>query len=181
MKLSSSTPPARLVSQKSSSQIPGFVSPVYLVMLVGGRKRGGNGALRIRWSKAHGPGPLGLGLRSSGQRPCLGCVSPLPSMVRPGSMSSALTAAWWTSSSSCWARCRLLTTLGASWCRPGRSCTSGRCGAGARSDRGVATASRAAPGSYSGERMERSVWRVPAPPVGREGACQSRDAELSVY
>ena len=27
------------------SQIPGFVSPVYLVMLVGGRKRCGNNAL----------------------------------------------------------------------------------------------------------------------------------------
>ena len=50
---------------KIFDQIPGFVSPVYLVMLVGGRKRCGNGALLIRWPKAHGLGPFGLGLRSS--------------------------------------------------------------------------------------------------------------------
>ena len=32
-------------SRKSLSHIPGFVSLVYLAMLVGGRKRYGNGAL----------------------------------------------------------------------------------------------------------------------------------------
>ena len=40
------------------------------------------------WSQASG-----LGLRSSGRRPCLGSVSPLPSMVQPGPMSLALTVA----------------------------------------------------------------------------------------
>ena len=45
--------------------MPGFVSPVYLVMFVGGQKHYGNGALRIRQLKACGPGPSGLGLQSS--------------------------------------------------------------------------------------------------------------------
>ena len=52
---------------KIFDQIPGFVSPVYLVMLVGGRKRCGNGALLIRRSKAHGLRPSGLGLQASGR------------------------------------------------------------------------------------------------------------------
>ena len=46
---------------------------------------------------ASAEGPLSwairLGLRSSGRRPRLGCVSPLPAMVQPGSMSPTLTAA----------------------------------------------------------------------------------------
>ena len=46
-------------------RILGFVSSVYLVMLVGSRKRCGNGTLWIRQPKAHGPGPSGLGLWSS--------------------------------------------------------------------------------------------------------------------
>ena len=60
-------PSARQASRKSSSHIPGFVSPVYLVMLVGGRKRYGNDALWMRQPKACGLGPFGLGLRSLGQ------------------------------------------------------------------------------------------------------------------
>ena len=52
---------------KVLSHIPGFVSPVYMVMLVGGRKRCGNGALWMHRPKAHGPGPSELGLRSLGQ------------------------------------------------------------------------------------------------------------------
>ena len=95
-------PLTRQVSQKSSSQIPRFISPVYLAMLVGGRKRCGNDALRICRPKARGPRPSGLGLQSSGWRPCLGHVSLLPSMVRPGPMLPALTTARWMSSS-CWA------------------------------------------------------------------------------
>ena len=39
------TPSARQASQKSSSHISGFISLVYLAMLVGGRKRCGNDAL----------------------------------------------------------------------------------------------------------------------------------------
>ena len=143
-------PPARQVSQKSSSQIPGFVSPVYLATLVGSQKHCRNGALRIRWPKAHGPGPSGLGLRSSSRRPCLGHVSPSPSMVRPGPMSPTLTTARWTSSS-CRAQCRLLTMLRASWCGPVCSCTGGQCGAGTRSDYGMAAASLATPDDCSGE------------------------------
>ena len=99
MKWSSSTPPAQQASQKSSSHIPGFVSLVYLAMLVGGQKCCGNGALWMRCPKAHGPRPSGLGLRSSGQRPCLGGVSPLPSMVQSGLVSPMHAAAQWTSSS----------------------------------------------------------------------------------
>ena len=52
-------------SRKSLSQMSGFDSPVYLVMLEGGQKRCGNGALWMRRLKAHGLGPSGLGLRSS--------------------------------------------------------------------------------------------------------------------
>ena len=33
----------------------------------------------------------------------------------------------------------------------------------------------------SGEQMERSIWCVPTPPVGREGMCWNHDAELSTY
>ena len=84
---------------KVLSHIPGFVSPVYMVMLVGGRKRCGNGALWMRRPKAHGPKPFGQGLRSSGRQPRLGCVSSVPSMVQPEPMLPALTAARWTSSS----------------------------------------------------------------------------------
>ena len=54
MKKSSSTPPVRQASQKSSSQMPGFVSPVYLVMLVGGWKWCSPDAL------AKGPWPWAL-------------------------------------------------------------------------------------------------------------------------
>ena len=92
-------PLTRQVSQKSSSQIPRFISLEYLVMLVGGQKRGGNGALWMRRPKACGLGPSGLGLRSSGWRPCLGHVSLLPLMVWLGPMSPALIAAQWMSSS----------------------------------------------------------------------------------
>ena len=72
--------------------------PSVLVMLEGGRKRCGNDALRMRRLKARGLGPSGLGLLSSGQQLCLGRVSPLPSMVRPGSVSPA---AVWRTSLSC--------------------------------------------------------------------------------
>ena len=176
MKWSSSTPLARQASRKSSSQMPGFVSPVYLVMLEGGRKRCGNGALRMRRLKAHGPGPSRLGLRSSGRRPHLERVSPLPSMVWPVSVSLAAVRRILLS---CRARCRSLMTLRASWCGSGRSRADGRCGAGARSDRHAAAAPRAEPDGCSGERTKQSGWCVPVPPVGREGAGRSRDAELS--
>ena len=59
----------------------GFVSPVYLVMLVGSQKRCGNDALWMRRPKARGPRPFRLGLRSLGWQPHLGCVSSVPSMV----------------------------------------------------------------------------------------------------
>ena len=39
-----------------------------------------------------GPEPSGLGLWSSGRRPCLACVSPLPSMVLSGPVPPTLTA-----------------------------------------------------------------------------------------
>jgi hypothetical protein len=61
MKQSSSAPPARQASHKSSSHTAGFVSPVYLVMLVGGQKRGGNGTFWMRRPKARGLGPSRLG------------------------------------------------------------------------------------------------------------------------
>jgi len=156
--------------------MPGFVSLVYLVMLEGGQKRCGNGALRMRRLKARGPRPSGQGLRSSGRQPRLGCVSPLPSMVWPGSVSPA---AVWRTSLPCQARCRSLMTLRASWCGSGCSRPDGWCGAGARSDRGAAAAPRAEPIGCSSERTERSSWHVPIPPVGREGAGRSRDVELS--
>ena len=92
MKWSSSTPLARQTSRKSSSHIPVFISLVYLAMLVGGRKHCGNDAFWMGWLKAYGPRPSGLGLWSSGQRPWLGHVSSLLSMVRPGPMPPALTA-----------------------------------------------------------------------------------------
>ena len=67
MKWSSSTPLAQQASRKSSSHIPGFISLVYLAMLVGGRKRYGNGAFWMQWPKAHGPELSGLGLWTSGR------------------------------------------------------------------------------------------------------------------
>ena len=70
---------------------------------VGGRSEAlWNGALWMRRPKARGPGPSGLGLWSSGRRPCLGRVSPLPSMVRSGPMSHVPITVRWTLSS-CWA------------------------------------------------------------------------------
>jgi hypothetical protein len=49
----------------------GLVSPEYLVMVVGARKRAGNGARRMARLKTRGPGGSGEGLRSSllSQRP----------------------------------------------------------------------------------------------------------------
>lgn len=66
-------------------------------------------------------------------------------------------------------------TLRASWYGSGRSCTGGWCGAGARSDRGVATAPRAEPVDCSREQTERSSWCIPIPLVGREGTGRSHD------
>jgi hypothetical protein len=43
----------------------GFVSPEYLVMLLGGRNRVGVGALRMSWQRTQGPGGSELGPRSS--------------------------------------------------------------------------------------------------------------------
>ena len=43
----------------------GFVSPEYLVMVVGARNRAGNGARRMARLKTRGPGGSGEGLRSS--------------------------------------------------------------------------------------------------------------------
>ena len=60
-------PSGSQASQKSSSHIQGFVSLVYLAMLVGGRKCCGNDALWMRGPKACGPRPFCLGLRSSGR------------------------------------------------------------------------------------------------------------------
>ena len=50
--------------QQSSSQRPGFVSPVYLAMLVGGLYRDGTRALLMSTLKILGPGGSGLMLRS---------------------------------------------------------------------------------------------------------------------
>ena len=102
--------------------------------------------------KAHGPGPSELGLRSSGQRPRLGCVSPL----------LAITATRWMSSS-CRDRRWLLMMLRASWFGLRHSCIGGRSGAGVGSGYGAATPSYSAPSGYSDERMERCIWCIPAP------------------
>jgi hypothetical protein len=45
MWLSSFVPPSLQASQQSASQSSDFVSPKYLVIVVGARNRGGNGAL----------------------------------------------------------------------------------------------------------------------------------------
>ena len=50
--------------QQSSSQRLGFVSPVYLEMLVGGRYRDGTRALSMSTLKTLGPGGSGFMLRS---------------------------------------------------------------------------------------------------------------------
>ena len=47
------------------------------------------------------------------------------------------------------------------------------------SSQGADAASYAALGGYSGERVERFVWCVPTPLVGREAASWCRDTELS--
>jgi hypothetical protein len=56
----------QLVGQPVSvSHSSGLVSPEYLVMVVGARNRVENGARRMAWLKACGPGGSGEGLRSS--------------------------------------------------------------------------------------------------------------------
>jgi hypothetical protein len=62
MRLSSSAPPNWHVSRWSASHNSGLVSPEYLVMVVGARKRAGNDALRMARLKTHGPGGSGEGL-----------------------------------------------------------------------------------------------------------------------
>ena len=180
MKWSSSTPSAWQASRKSSSHIPGFVSPVYLAMLVGGRKHRGNGSFWIRGPKSHGPGPSGLGLRLFGHPPCLGCVSSHSSMVRMGPAPPGPAAIRWTSSS-CWAWRRLLMTLRASWFGPSHSRIGGWCGAGARLGCGAAVTSCSMPGNCCGEWTERFDWCGPSPLVGQEATSWCRDAELSTY
>ena len=136
----------------------------------------GNSAFRMHRPKARGPRPSGLGLWSFGQRLPLGCVSLVPSMVWPRFV--APTAILWIALLH-WDRCRSPMALWASWCGLGYSCTDGRCGVGARSNRGATIALRAGPGGCSGERTERSVRCVPVPMVGREGTRWGHDMERS--